>query len=191
MRKLAIGLWVSQCLSAFAMIGFAAGYSIESILATGPILACTGLLLGLATRPLQSWSILAFALSAPAVCTLIAILIAVFNLSPEEATSPTIVILGAYIVLMLPLAILSWRAIYRWSTFARNAERRLLQFSIKTLLIVMTSVCIVVGACKLIFVYVGLDELLIFGGFAIVSLLLCGLVIWRFMAKLSSEDDRL
>jgi len=187
-KNLAIGLWIIQVLAAFTML-IAAVFETESILATGPTLVVVGLLLGLATRPLQSWSALGFALSGPLVCALISFLIAAFGWGPREGHAPTLVILSTYLILSAPLAIAAWRRIWRWATNRNGLPLAGLQFSLKTLLITMTATCIVIAAAKLLADYIGRSERLIFGGFTLTVLVLCALVVWRCLAYPMVKSD--
>ncbi len=122
MKNFAIGLWVVQTLAAIAML-IAASIIIESILTTGPVLAIVGLLLALFTRRLQSWPSLAFALSGPLVTAFISFLIAVFELDPAEAFTPTLTILTAYLLVISPFAVLSWLRILHWETVGTTPAR--------------------------------------------------------------------
>src|SRR5687768_16102445 len=103
----------------------------ESILITGPILATMGLLLALFTQPLQSWSTLLFALSAPLVGVLIAIMIAAFEMGPDEGHRPTLFILLAYIIASSPLALITLRRLRHWEV-STTVSAPVAQFSMKT-----------------------------------------------------------
>jgi hypothetical protein len=180
-KNFAIGLWLAQVLAAIAML-IAVLVDIEYILATGPILAAIGLLLSLATASIQSWSALTFALSGPFVAAFISLLIAVFELGPDEARTPAIVVLITYLALIWPIAFMSCLRIFRWRTIATGPNRPVVRFSMKTLLIVMTATCLLIVACKLLFDVIPSDEAYLFGGFTLIVLVLCSIVVWRCLA---------
>ena len=186
MKNLAIGLWITQVLTAITTL-IAAGVQIESIVATGPTLAVIGLLLGLTTRALQSRSTLGFALSGPLVCAFVSFLIAAFRWGPGPTRTPALVILTTYVILIAPLAIISWRQIWRWGTMANERPATAFQFRLKTLLIVMTATCIVIAAAKFLADYAGPRELLGFGSFTFIVLVLSGLVVWRYLTYPSAQ----
>lgn len=181
MKKLAIGLWIAQLLAAIAML-LATLVNIEFILVTGPILAVLGLLLALASASIQSWSVLTFALSAPFVAAFISLLIAAFHLGPTEARTPAIVVLVTYLVLIGPIAFMSFLRLLRWRTVANRANRPVVRFSLKTLLIAMTATCLVIAAGKLLFEVMPADETYLFGGFTLFVFVLSGGVVWKCLA---------
>ena len=185
MKKFATSLWIAQVLAAITML-IAAGVETESIVATGPTLTVIGLLLGLSTRALQSKSALAFALSGPLVCAFIALLIAVFRWGPRQGHTPTLIVLITYVILIAPLAIISWREIWRWNTMAKEGPTHAFQFRLKTLLITMTATCILIAAAKFLADYVR-GERLGFGSFTLIVLVLNGLVMWRYLAYPSAR----
>jgi hypothetical protein len=181
MKNFAISLWLAQVLAAIAML-IAVIVDIEYILVTGPILAAIGLLLALAMTSIQSWSTLTFALSAPFVAAFISLLIAVFELGPTEARTPAIVVLISYLILIWPIAFMSFLRIVRWRTVANRANRPIVQFSLKTLLIVMTATCLLIAAGKLLFDTMPADETYMFGGFTLLVFVLSGGVVWKCLA---------
>jgi hypothetical protein len=180
MKKLAIGLWIAQVLAAGTML-IAAGVKTESILATGPALTVIGLLLGLTTRALQSRSALAFALSGPLVCAFISFLIAAFHWSPLEGHIPTLVVLSTYVIVIVPLAFMSWCQIWRWETAPNARPTTAFQFRLKTLLLVMTATCILIPTTKFLANNLRPADTLIFGSFTLLVLVLTGLVVWRYL----------
>jgi hypothetical protein len=180
MKKLAIGLWVTQVAAALTIL-IAAIVKTESILATGPTLTVVGLLLALATCSIQSQPVLGFAISGPLVCALISYFIAAFRWGPREGHTPTVVILIIYVTLIAPLALIAWRHIWRWSPIARNLAAPAFQFRLKTLLIAITMACLLTAAVKYLAIYAG-EERGIFGGFTLIVLVLTGLVVWRSLS---------
>jgi hypothetical protein len=101
-------------LAVIAVLVAAVAIGIESILVTGPLLAIIGLVLAVLSMRLQSWSTFAFAVSAPFVAALIALMIALCGMGPREAEEPVLVVMSAYFFLVLPVAIFALTAISRW-----------------------------------------------------------------------------
>jgi hypothetical protein len=181
MKIPAIGLAITQLLTAIVMV-IAAVESIESIVVTGPIFALVGLLLALVTRALQSWAVLAFALSAPLVGALVSFMIALFELGPAEARTPTLVTLTIYLFLVSPAALVTFLRLICWNTIVPSRHSSGLRFSVKTLLLLMTGTAIVIAGGKLLFDTARLDEQLVFGGYTFVALVLSAATLWWFLA---------
>jgi hypothetical protein len=180
-KTLAIIFWGGELVAALALL-IGAAIAIESILVTGPILAVIGLMFCLLSSQLQSWPTLVFALSGPIVTAIVALMIVLFELGPREAQRPAIAVLAMYLIAMLPIAGFSLIKIYRWEN-APASTAPPWQFSLKTLLIVMTGACLVAASAKLIADTMYVRELPIFGGYALVVFALCAVVVWRFIAK--------
>ena len=186
MRRLAVSLWTGQLLAALAML-IAAAVSVESILVTGPLLSIVGLLLGSVTQPLRSWWTLLFALSAPLIAALISLVIAVFNLGPGLAQNPVVALMSIYLLFALPAAVVPFRIIRRWDVQS-SVSRPTWQFSVKTLLLIMTGVCLLAAIGRLLIAASMDDEMLVFGGFTLGIIALCALLIGRFVAFRSVEE---
>jgi hypothetical protein len=185
-RTLAIGLWALQLVAA-AIAFFACLVDVESIVGTGPALSIVGLLLALATRRLNSWSAVAFGLSGPLVCALGAALIAVGDWSPGEAQQPITILLGAYFLMVMPLAVVSRFAILRWQPVELGKRDHRWRYSMKMLLILMTAVCVVATVGRFVarnFIFGQLvGEGYAFMTFALAAALLSGAILWRFLAR--------
>jgi hypothetical protein len=187
-RKVALGLWTAQVLVAIGML-VAACVEIETIVGTGPVLTVTGLALAIVTRRLNSWEPIAFGLSGPLICALTATLTAVYRWGPHDAERPVPVLFSAYLVAASPLAFLAFRAILRWQPLVWSHEKRVWQFSLRSLLVWMTVICVLVAAGQ----YVVLEnadapsrphrEGLVFALFAASAMLLSATILWRFLAK--------
>jgi hypothetical protein len=176
----AIILWGGELVAALALL-IGAAIHIESILVLGPLLAIIGLMLGLLTPRLQSWPALVFASSGPIVTAIVALMIAVFELQPPEAQTPVVAVLFGYLLFMLPLAGFTLIKIYRCESTTFNLAPSW-QFSLKTLLIVMTGVCLVAASANLLADAMYLGDRTVFGGYAMVAFALSAAVVWRFIA---------
>jgi len=179
-KIVAIALWLGEVLAAIIMLVLASLH-IQTILFTGPILTVTGLLLAFVTRPLRSWTALGFALSGPLVSGFLSLSIAVFNLGPAESYSLVVSTLTAYALLMLPAAVASIRQIVRWETLVWGISPPLFQFSLKSLLMLMTLICVLIAAVKILLTAIGRDESIFFGGFTLVVFVLCGVAVRLFV----------
>jgi hypothetical protein len=177
---LAIGLWVAQVV-ALAVMFIAAVIDVESIIFTGPAFTLVGLAHALVTRSLQSWITLVFALSAPLVCAIIAVLIPIFDWRPNDARLPVITILLVYAIVIAPVAGRALQIAWQWQ--ANNQARAVLpwQFSLKSILVTMTLFCVLLAAARFIVKQLDLDDG-VFSGFAAMVALLAALVIWRYLA---------
>jgi hypothetical protein len=189
MRTAAISLWALQAAASLIAV-IAALTNFESIVVTGPILAITGLLLGTVTNCLGSPLVLIHALSGPHVCSIGALLIAANHWGPQEARWPITAILILYVAISIPIAVFALQRIRRLPSEVPPGQRFKWQFSLKAVLILMTAVCMLITAGKLMMQY--LPEypsgLLLnsywpgFGGFAFVTLLLSAVVFRHFLA---------
>jgi hypothetical protein len=177
MKTVAICIWLAYVLAANAMV-VASAIQIESIIATGPTLTVTGLILAYATRTLRSRNVLYFALSGPLTCAAIALSIAVFELGPESAQRPVTVMLVCYVVLFWPAAIFALKQIVKWSAAVARPPGWM-QFSLKTLLIAMTAVCLLIVAIRQFADHLRPGEWIFFGGFALGVILACAVIVWR------------
>jgi hypothetical protein len=185
-RRFAIALWAGQVLAAGIML-IAAAIQIFSILGTGPTLSAIGLALAFTTRRVDSWQPVAFGLSAPVVCAFNAAVIGIGKLGPHEAAHPVAIILALYILAAIPLALLALRSIRRWQLTQIPGEPTVWQYSMRSMLVWMTAVCMLVGAGQFVVRWLmenhqRLDGF-IFLGFALTAILLSSVVLWRFVAK--------
>jgi hypothetical protein len=179
-KTLAIILWAGKLVASLALL-VGAAIQIESILVLGPLLAIIGLMLGLVSLRLESWPALVFALSGPSVTAIVALMIAVFEFGPPEAQTPVVAVLSVYLLFLLPLAGFTLIKIRRWKSTSADLAAPW-QFSLKTLLIGMTGVCLFAASAKLLADAMYLGDHTIFGGYAIVVFALSAAVVWRFSA---------
>jgi hypothetical protein len=175
---LAFGLWAAQLVAAVSAL-VAAMIEIESILVFGPVLSLIGLAMAAITRRLESWTTIAYGLSAPLACAFGATLIALNDWGPPAAGKPIVLILMAYQVLAVPLAIGSFFQIRCWRLRLPDDGRRVWQFSMKTMLIWMSAVCLF-AALGQFFVRQAVDnEVLVFGSFATAACAFAAIIVWR------------
>lgn len=172
-RRWAVVLWAAQALVTIAAV-LAAVVEIESILGTGPVTSLLGLALALVARPLRSWPVFFYGISAPLVWAICALLIAVFDWRPGEAHAPIATILAIYALLAAPLALVALRHILHGRVPPRPI---VLRYSLKSLLYVMTALCVLLVLIRAI-VQSQDEEAVIFGLFALVALSLAGVAGW-------------
>jgi hypothetical protein len=189
MRKAAISLWALQATASLIAV-IAALTNFESILATGPTLAVTGLLLGAVTIRLGSPLVLVYALSGPIICSIGSLLIAANHWGPREADGPLTSMLVIYGVLAVPLAMGALPRIRQMPDELPSRRRFKWQFSLKSVLMLMTAVCVLITVVQLLVRYLpdyswawlfnsywpG------FGGFGFATLLLSAVVYRRYRA---------
>lgn len=123
-------------------------WDVESILGTCPVLAAIGLLLALVSMRGRSWFVMGFALSAPLVTCLIALLIAPFHWGPGAAQFTCTAVLAVYAAATLAAAPLAWRQI-RGAPLRGLAARPPVRFSLKSALVVTTVACVLLGVAEL------------------------------------------
>jgi GNAT superfamily N-acetyltransferase len=174
-QRWAIILWAAQVLAAIAA-PLAGLVDIESILVTGPLLSVVGLALAMVARPARSWNVLLYALSAPAVIFGCFQAIVAFRWGPTMATLPLMVVLILYLVLTVPLAVRSLVALRRWESPPRPRWRFRGQFSLRTMLIVMTVACVAMAIVSILFSHARIDDDSIFVVFQTFLLLAMGAV---------------
>lgn len=179
--KWAIGLWAAQVLATIAAI-LAGAVEIESIIGTGPAMSITGLALAFVARPLRSWRVLLFSLSAPVLCALCAFLIALFRWDPGEAQTPIMVILSIFGLLAIPAAAMSLRSILLWHNLDNSRRPFVWRYSLRSLLVTTTALCVLLALGRLVVVFVGLQERLVFGLFSLATLTLVGTVLCCYIA---------
>jgi hypothetical protein len=183
-RTFAICAWVVYVLAANAML-VASAIDVETILATGPTLTVAGLLLAYATRPLRSRGVLIVALSGPLMAAFIALNIAMFQLGPHEAQQPVTLMLACYLFLFWPAALYSLFLLIRWNT-PTSPHPRWMQFSLKTLLIAMTAMCVSIVIARQYLGSFGPSEGVFFAVFGFGVVLVCALIFWRHHAVRSA-----
>jgi hypothetical protein len=187
-RRLAISLWAAQMLAAVVLL-FAGFSDVESIIVTGPALSIIGLALAAVTRRLNSWESIAFGLSGPMICAFGATLIVVNRWGPSAAQQPICALAAIYAIAVTPLAGLALRAIVRWQTLTLPMQERVWQFSLKTLLVWMTAVCIAAAVGEYYFRIVADSPVGSYRDgwgfvlFALVAMALSAVILWRFVAK--------
>lgn len=160
-------VWAAQILASVAML-IGAIVNVKSILITGPALAIIGLTLSVISRPLRSWSVLLLGLSAPLICAWCALCIAFFRWTVREASVPIPGMLGCYVVLTAPLALAVFRRLRAWrgSEAGHSAGA---QFSLLSLLVVITGLCVVLAIGKAVSYSAPNRDMETFGIFALVT----------------------
>ena len=182
-RKWAIGIWYAQVIASLgAMI--AALVNIESIIVTGPLASFLGLALAFIARRLRSRSVLWFGLSAPIMWALCATLIVAFDLGPSEARLPISAVIIVCCALSAPLAVRALRAARH---FPSRPTRVVWQYSLKSLLIVMTLLCLLLVAVRWA-INDGSDKAA-FVLFIAVMAALAGLAWWYFRRRISAGGE--
>jgi hypothetical protein len=185
-RKLALAFWAAQVLALITAL-IAALIGVESIVGTGPALSVIGLLLAAVTQRLGSWALIAFGLSGPLFCALCAALIAYFRWGPHEAERPIAILLGAYALAALPMAALALRAIMKCQAITLPQQRRVWQYGMKSLLVLMTAVCVLTAVTQFVARSqaggMPRDEWIMFVSFAFVAVVRSGAVLGRFLMK--------
>jgi hypothetical protein len=176
-RTLAPIAWGIQFVAALVAL-VAAAIEVESIVVTGPILTISGLFNAVMSSSSASWAKLFAGLSAPLVCALIAACIGVFDWNPDEAEGPIFVIMGLYLFILLPIAAFAFNRGYDPQAKA-TAELPRLQFSMKSMLIAMTAFCFAIALWRFL-LGVSRGDDIFFDAYALIVVMLCGAVIWRF-----------
>jgi hypothetical protein len=187
-RRFAIGLCAAQLLTAFgALCG--AIIELESIVGTGPVLTVVGLLTAWVTRHYNSRYLLMFGLSAPAVSAFGAILIAGFHWSPPEARAPIITLLTLYALPLIPAALVAGYLILRGTVVTIPlASRTAWQYSLRTLLLTMTAVCIFTAVGQYFARMAIPDFPIVFSTFAMATIALSAAIVWRFVVNRRSVN---
>jgi hypothetical protein len=178
-KKLAIVLCAAQLLTAVGALCRAI-IDIESIVGTGPALALIGLFLAVVVRRNESWFLLLFALSAPLVTALGALMIAVFHWGPPEAEAPITALLYVYALAMIPASVVAAHQILRGNVVAVPASQKKWQFSLRSLLVTMTGVCVFAALGQYLARMAIPDFPIVFGTFAFVSSALSAVILRRF-----------
>lgn len=176
---------IATCAWALQMVAMAGSLilalcAFESIIFTGPLLSIAGLVLAAIACRLQSVTVLVHGLSAPVVCAFGAMLISANQWGPTPARAPITIILVLYTVLCLPLAALAFIRI-RWPILPAAASGPpWWQFSLRSMLFAMTTVCVSIAVGRLLFKNVVRADYVAFGGYAIACVALSAYVSWRF-----------
>jgi hypothetical protein len=185
-QKWAIGLWTAQVLATVTAVAACAA-EIHSILFTGPALTLAGLALAVVARPLCSWSVLGYSLSAPLISAIGAVSIAMFRWGPDEAEDPILAILFLYAFVAIPAALIVFPQLLNWSILPRPGATFPWQFSLKSLLLITTSVCVVVTALRFVFATSTLADYLVFSLFVVVTMSLVAYCVFIFVAGRRSQ----
>jgi hypothetical protein len=180
-RRGAIALWTAQVLATVAAVAACAA-KIESILFTGPSLAVIGLILAIVTQPLRSWRVLIYSLSGPFVAAFCAALIVVFHWGPGEAEEPILAILFIYAFLSILTALFVFPEILQWSALPPTGPPLRWRYSLRSLLMVTTALCIAAPALRFLFVNVRRSDTIIFSLFVLVTMTLAGIALCAFVA---------
>jgi hypothetical protein len=180
-RRWAIAFWTAQVLATVVAVA-ACAIEIESILVTGPALAVVGLMLAIAARPLRSWSMLLYSLSGPLVSAFCATLIAALRWGPGEAEGPILGIFFIYAFLSIPTALMVFPEIRQWSTSPQSWLHWPWRYSLKSLLLVTTALCVAVPALRFLFGNVRRNDTIIFSLFVLVTMSLVGFLLFVFVA---------
>src|SRR5262245_61278938 len=114
------------------------------------MLSTVGLLLAAVTSRLDSWALMLFSLLGPVICALGASLIAINGWGPAQAANPIRVLLGIYVLGALPLAVSSLVPILNWEVILLPSQRRVWQYSLKSLFVLMTAVCVLAAATQFV-----------------------------------------
>jgi hypothetical protein len=173
-------LWAGQVLTTLTVL-LSACLNIESIVFGFPVLTILGLLLALVSRPIASWSAMLFALSAPVVCAIGALAIAAFEMMPDDAQTPIASMLVLYGMLITPVAVAAALRIRDWKVDATSRSSAFWRYSLKSLLILMTAVCVVATVLSLAFKST-LGFPLAFASFGLVAIGLACVVAARFVS---------
>jgi hypothetical protein len=181
-RRWAIALWIAQVLATVVAVAACAA-EVESILFSGPALACIGWLLALVVRPLHAWSVSLYGLSSPVVVAICAALIALCRWGPNEAEGPILAIYFIYAFLSIPAALAVFPIILQWRTSAAKWWRFPGQYSLRGLLLFTTALCITVPILRFLFVSVRHNDTVIFSLFALATLTLVGFSLYIFVAS--------
>ncbi len=177
-----MGLVLGQALALCVALVLAA-LQIESIVVTGPLLAVAGYALAIVSWRLSSWRVFALAISAPAATACIAAVIASFRMGPGRAQPIVPLLLCCYAVLAVPVAIhvvkLMLRKPGEFRSFSWSPESRY-QYSLKSLLILMTGACVVCFFLRWALQIVSGRDFTVFASYAIFNAACCGAMAFRF-----------
>lgn len=180
--RIATALWIAQLLATLVMVT-AVLYEIESILFTCPLLTLVGLALAAIGCRLDSSGLLIYGVSAPLVCAAGAGSIAVNQWGPSEARAPITLIAIVYSFLCAPMAAWSFSQIRRMKREGPRSQSLRWQFGLKSVLLLMTVICVSIVGGKFFFRYVSDGTTFFFGGYAIACIAFSLWPIRRFMTK--------
>jgi hypothetical protein len=177
-QRWALVLWAAQVLATLIVL-LAACSDIESIVFGLPTLTILGLVLAVVVRPLGSWAPMLFALSGPVVGATAALVIAAYEMMPHEAQIPIATMLVIYGFSIAPSAIAASLQIQVWDVPVASRSTVTWRYSLKSLLILTTFVCVVTAILSLALKSaVGFP--IVFASYALVAIGLAFLVAWRF-----------
>jgi Arc/MetJ-type ribon-helix-helix transcriptional regulator len=179
-QKWAIGLWATKVLTTVVAV-IASAVEVESILVALPALTIAGLALAFLTRPLGSWKVIAYSLSGPLVSALCAALIAAFRWGTGDAQVPITTILFFYALYSIPAAIVIVPEILRWLVAPHAGAALPRQFSLKSLLVLTTGLCIALSVFGFVFRNSGNRDYLMFALFTLVTIGLVALAVTIFI----------
>jgi len=164
---------------------------INTIFITWPALAMIGFVVCFVTWPSRSRATFAFGLSAPLVTALGAALIVgqdyvngSWTATLHDVVEVLLFLLMLYGFFLLPMFVFSLVRILKWGCAPPAPRTTKWQFSLRTLLVIMTIVAIGVpilaGATRNVN-----DKIAVwvFGGYALSTVAACGVVIERFVAE--------
>jgi hypothetical protein len=179
-QKLALVAWAAYVLATIVAVAACAA-EVESIVVTFPVLAINGLALVLLARPLYSWPLLAFGIAGPLVSVISAGLIIMFQWRPGQASGPVLAILCIYASLAFPAALFALRELLNWSDAPAPWWPVSMQFSLKSLLVLTTALCVVVPLVRFVIVNRSHSDFIIFGLFILITISFVGVAIYVFL----------
>jgi hypothetical protein len=197
-HRVAIGMLVAQLLAVIiAALGFFADD--ETLIVTGPPLAALGAAFAIVAWPVRTWTILLFGLSAPLTIGGGAVL-AALNPRDTEEIFAVVVLYAVMLVLAAPFALaatVSWPANAftppplqggargGFSAAAPPAAEKPWQFSMKSILWVMTGTAIFFALCHLLFSEIRNGELQVVALYGILHLTAAAALLARFVYERS------
>jgi hypothetical protein len=149
---------------------------VETILGTGLAVTVTGYAFAVYTWSLRSWRVLVYGLSGPLGISVLAAVIAAFQLGPDEGVIVIPCVLGAWMLISTPLFpsavhVIKSRPIdfpvFQWSI------RLPKQFSLKSMFTTTTVLAVVLVIARWIYLAVHGPEFRAFAGFAAVNFFVC------------------
>ena len=164
---------------------------VESILVSGPWLTFSGMATVSLARPLCSRRVMVYGISAPVFCALVAALIILFELGPNEAQEPISWVFGFYTLFVaIPAAILALPDVFQWQVLREERKPFNWQFSLRSLLLVTTAACILIPLMRLATTAASPRDLSVFGIFILVAMGLVGLALFVFVNDRRRRPER-
>jgi hypothetical protein len=158
---------------------------VETIIWSGPAMAILGLWIAILSINRDSIRLLAFGLLCPIVTSLIALLIATFQIGPGTASSFVWALLALNAIVTVVWWLLLRQQIFSGSSDDGKSAREPVRYSILHMLIGMTIVSLVLA---LIRPFIGLGEMTLFAGYGI-AILMASLAILLWFARRSRRGD--